>query len=858
MPRYTAPLPRSARRQKSLARGLRVAAVSLALGASSGPARADATQDLYRAVHANDLGAVKASLVAGADPTVRDRDGLTPAMLADELGHRAIARYLQNTAPANEESTRSEAASERGFLDRLLARATARRQTGPVKVSIPIAAAPDKTREQITPPDKARKQSAAPENASIPDPTPAEMHDSAPPPSTGTADATEAAVAENTSPNESRAETQTKTDSATHSPPRAAAPRRERQVAKAAPRFAFPPPPRKPAFAAPEAVATDAPNNPFDPATAPLGSALAVIGNAPVSEPTFTPSPPEANPPSMEIRGNIAAAANMETDPGESAPATVSSPVVPATAATPHGFDHKTPNAFDRFLSSLFNLGGGQETTPAPIAPKTAHVGQPPEKAQTEATAAQSKPQDASNAIDRFLRRLFSLGDDDDSASGSAPTAQAEAPPPTVVQIAAAAPAAVKDGPNAIDLFLRRFFTDAAEPRVDNESPGAAPTQIASATPASKPAAAPALEPAPTETVAADDVDPLSRALRSLFHGMAEKNVHARAPRAENPPASPPIEVADASSTVASDRPMAEPPPSPATILTAVPAAPLTFAAARPAIRRSPTPNARAMSGAPPEAAAPVIVAENVLRPMIANPSAPSVEPGNPAVELAARPEPATAVPPRPAPFKPLRRPPLSGVPLALGQTAMIGRPWPAANLPPHSCIIKKAWNAGFCVEPIDWPAATLPIFDINSPLYRGTMAVTRYEGGTARQYHSVFPAAMFGHVVRFFEGNLGPATEEDLKTVAMPGQPALRNPIRRWISVDPQTGRKTAIEVRGFDDLRNFIPDAEYGVARLYDEGAGPVFEFLGTAELLLMRIRQTSAAFPTLEPLKNDPTTR
>lgn len=817
--------------------------MSLALGASCGPARADATQDLYRAVHANDLGAVKASLVAGADPTVRDRDGLTPAMLADELGHRAIARYLQGTAPANEESTRSETASERGFLDRLLARATTRRQTEPVKVSIPIAAAPDKAREQMTSPDK----------APIPVPTPAEAHDSESLASTGT---TEPAAAKNAAPNKVAAEAPAKTDNAAHSPPPAAAPRRERQMAKAVPRFAFPLPLRKPAFAVPEAVAADAPNNPFDPTSAPLGSTLAVIGNAPVSELASTPSPPEASPPSTEIRETTTAVANTETDPGESAPATVSSPVVPATAAMPHGFDLKTPNAFDRFLSSLFSLGGGQETTPAPIAPETARVGQPLEKVQTEATAAQSNPQDASNAIDRFLRRLFSLGGDDDAASRSAPTVQAEAPPPPAVEIAVVAPAAGKDGPNAIDLFLRRFFTDAAEPRVDTESPGAAPTEIASATPASKPVAAPALEPAPTATTAADDVDPLSRALRSLFHGMAEKNVHARAPRAEDPPP-PPIEVADASSTVASDRPMAEPPP-PAATLTAVPTAPLTFAAARPAIRRAPGPNARAMSGAPPEAAAPVIVAENVLRPMIANPPAPSVEPASQAVELAARPEPVAAVPPRPAPFKPLHRPPLSGVPLALGQTATIGRPWPAANLPPHSCIIKKAWNAGFCVEPIDWPAAALPIFDINSPLYRGTMAVTRYEGGTARQYHSVFPAAMFGHVVRFFEGNLGPATEEDMKTVAMPGQPALRNPIRRWVSVDPQTGRKTVIEVRGFDDLRNFIPDAEYGVARLYDEGSGPVFEFLGTAELLLMRIRQTSAAFPTLEPLKSDPATR
>ncbi|MDP1908442.1 MAG: hypothetical protein Q8K85_09075, partial [Hyphomicrobium sp.] len=335
-------------------------------------------------------------------PTVRDRDGLTPAMLADELGHRTIARYLQDTAPANEESTSSESASERGFLDRLLARATTRRQTEPVKVSIPIAAAPDKARIQKISPDKAREQITPPAKAPIPVPTPAEAHDSTPPASTSTADTTEAAATENTAPNEAKAEARAKTDSAAHSPPRAAAPRRERQAAKAVPRFAFPPPPRKPAFAAPEAVAADAPNNPFDPSTAPLGSALAVIDNASVSALASTPSPPETSRPSTEVRKTSTITVNAETEP--------------ATAAAPHGFDHKTPNAFDRFLSSLFSLSGGQETTAAPAAPETARVGQPPEKAQTEASAAQSKPQHAPNAIDRFLRRLFSLSGDDEAA----------------------------------------------------------------------------------------------------------------------------------------------------------------------------------------------------------------------------------------------------------------------------------------------------------------------------------------------------------------------------------------------------------------------------------------------------------
>lgn len=836
MPRRTAPLKRSARRRKTLARGLQAAAVSLALGASCGPARADATQYLYRAVHADDIGAVKASLVAGANPTVRDRDGLTPAMLADQLGHRAIARYLRDATPANEESTRSEAASERGFLDRLLARVTTRRQAESAKVSIQIAAAPDEVRVERTAPDEVNTQASAP----------AEMQETEPP---GALDKTDTAVTESPSPSESKVETKAK--------------------ANGAPRFAFPLPPHKPAVAISETVVATL-DNPFDPTAAPVGSDLAVVDKAPA--PSSMAAVAETNPLPME-RQAAAPFTKAEADANEAPPVPVppASPVAPAAATSFSPSDFKKPNAFDRFLSSLFGVGGTQETaaapdkarieksTPdkehakksAPAAPEAAQGHTAPEP--TWATAdAQSASRDEPNAIDRFLRRLFST-DGNDAASVPA---QAETPPPLpkpAVQTAAVAPPSVKDGPNGIDLFLRRLFTSTHDPAIAAEPPT---TEIADA-PLPKPVATAAPDPAPAVTAAADEsIDPVSRALRNLFRGMAEKNVHADAARADDPAPARPIEVAEASGTIVSDRPTAESQPTLSAILKPVPAAPLTFAVTQPAVRRAPGANARAMSDAPPEAVAPTVVAENVLKPLIAEPPA-AVDLANPAAELlAARPEPARAVPPKPAPFKPIRHSPLSDVPLALGKTATIGRPWPAENLPAHSCMIKKAWNAGFCVEPVDWPAAAAPIFDVSAPLYRGTMAVTRYEDGVARQYHTVFPAAMFGAAVGYFEDTLGPATEEDMKTVAMPGQPALRNPIRRWISVDSQTGRKTVIEVRGFDDLRNFIPDAEYGVTRLYEEGSGPVFEFLGTAELLLMRIRQSSAAFPTLP--KTAPATR
>ena len=82
-------------------KGLLAAAVMLAClmagnaaGAAQKRERSPATESLFLAITANDLGAVKTSLLAGADVEAENDSGRTPVDVAVDLGNFPIAHYL--------------------------------------------------------------------------------------------------------------------------------------------------------------------------------------------------------------------------------------------------------------------------------------------------------------------------------------------------------------------------------------------------------------------------------------------------------------------------------------------------------------------------------------------------------------------------------------------------------------------------------------------------------------------------------------------------------------------------------------------------------------------------------------------
>jgi len=148
-----------------------------------------------------------------------------------------------------------------------------------------------------------------------------------------------------------------------------------------------------------------------------------------------------------------------------------------------------------------------------------------------------------------------------------------------------------------------------------------------------------------------------------------------------------------------------------------------------------------------------------------------------------------------------------------------------------------------FCVEPVDWPAEINAVFAVNSSLYRGAMAVARYEQESAVHYHAIFPTESFAAVVAYLERLYGSPTEQGDRMMAVVGQPRQPNPTVRWISIDGKTRETAVLEVRTFDDVRNFLPDTSFGAIRLFQANARPVFDILSPSDLLLLRMRQSTA---------------
>lgn len=248
----------------------------------------------------------------------------------------------------------------------------------------------------------------------------------------------------------------------------------------------------------------------------------------------------------------------------------------------------------------------------------------------------------------------------------------------------------------------------------------------------------------------------------------------------------------------------------------------------------NPTPEPLPPSPPPSPSPEPSVAAAPAPKPAAKPPSAAPAPTDTAATTVALM-----TAPPKPKPN--LRREPLRDVALALGETAVLGRPL-VRGLPAQSCIDRRSWSAVFCVEPVDWPADVAPLFTVNSSLYRGAMAVVRYEPEGAVHYHAIFPTESFAAVVAYLERVYGPPTDRGDRLMAVVGQPRQPNPTARWVSVDATTRQTAVLEVRAFDDVRNFLPDTSFGVIRLFRENARPVFDVLNPSDLLLLRMRQSA----------------
>lgn len=187
----------------------------------------------------------------------------------------------------------------------------------------------------------------------------------------------------------------------------------------------------------------------------------------------------------------------------------------------------------------------------------------------------------------------------------------------------------------------------------------------------------------------------------------------------------------------------------------------------------------------------------------------------------------------------------LDGVDLTLGVDITIGQPVGEERLKMLSeetihkpCIQKGGPETVFCIDKVNWPFALEEDFLVDTIMYQGTRAITRYDAGRSTYYHTLFKTEAFPKVVKFYTETFGPPSEKVDRAIAPLAQPRRDNPTYIWRSREAGTDTITTLEVRQFDDARGGgFPDTKRGVVLLYREHAGTIFPLLSQLELMVLK---------------------
>ncbi|MBT3764988.1 MAG: hypothetical protein HOJ67_18725 [Rhodospirillaceae bacterium] len=182
----------------------------------------------------------------------------------------------------------------------------------------------------------------------------------------------------------------------------------------------------------------------------------------------------------------------------------------------------------------------------------------------------------------------------------------------------------------------------------------------------------------------------------------------------------------------------------------------------------------------------------------------------------------------------------MSNVVLTIGESMRLGRTTSDRDgngADTDTCVIKRRGTVAFCIEPATWPEAMVEHFTVDSVMYQGPMAVTRYDDGVATNHHVIFDSKSFGNVVDYYKSRFGNPTSVISRGIAPMGEPRRGNPVAMWQSVDPKTNLVTTLEVRKFDDARGGFPDTDKGVVMLYHAWSSPIFPQLSTLELMVLK---------------------
>jgi len=192
----------------------------------------------------------------------------------------------------------------------------------------------------------------------------------------------------------------------------------------------------------------------------------------------------------------------------------------------------------------------------------------------------------------------------------------------------------------------------------------------------------------------------------------------------------------------------------------------------------------------------------------------------------------AEPTPPKPKPIDPR----LAKAELGLGRLIKLGQGDDDLS-PKAKCFTKNRGTVAYCVTPTDWPSTISSHFEVSSHLYKGAQGIVQFDGNIATRIFGLFNVAGFDDIVKYYEKNLGPATNQFMRKTRTIRLGTLENPTYIWHKENPDDGLTEIIELRKIADTRGSIPDMQRGSVRVYFEGARDIFAL--TSDLDYMSLR-------------------
>ena len=200
---------------------------------------------------------------------------------------------------------------------------------------------------------------------------------------------------------------------------------------------------------------------------------------------------------------------------------------------------------------------------------------------------------------------------------------------------------------------------------------------------------------------------------------------------------------------------------------------------------------------------------------------------------------------------------------LIMGEDSRLGKRKPENKGQKNYCVDKtekkliEAFKSGlisgveiealgtlFCVETMRWNPKIIDAFGTGHFFSGGGRGVVHYHMGRAVQYHVLFPADSFLRISKYLMERYGDASENPRIWTYILGAPKRLNRTLRWRAPSANEDGYDILEIRSINDLRwSGLPQLEYGVVRLYREGAKPIFESVSISDLMMMQIHNNRA---------------